>query len=184
MLASTYQERIIRGPQVKKFAEGLASHHTAITADGNTILEQAMIFHNLLAASKLYENIRFDELGTLLGIDAEKAEQIAVSSSFQFGCLPVCLFSLATLLRALPPPLPLSLSPSLPLSLILVRSRRWSLYRFRCMLQLPRNACLSATIFSADAHGYGVWRARIKGTDDWGGQTQREYGPDPPDSGV
>jgi len=77
MLASTYQERIIRGPQVKKFAEGLATHHTAITADGNTILEQAMIFHNLFAASKLYENIRFDELGTLLGIDAEKAEQIA-----------------------------------------------------------------------------------------------------------
>jgi len=41
------------------------------------MMTQAMIFHNLFAASKLYENIRFDELGTLLGIDAEKAEQIA-----------------------------------------------------------------------------------------------------------
>lgn len=77
MLNSTYQERIIRGPQANKFASQLLPHQTAVTADGNTILEQAMIFHNLFAASKLYENIRFDELGTLLGIDAEKAETIA-----------------------------------------------------------------------------------------------------------
>ena len=33
--------------------------------------------HNLLAASNLYYNITFGELGALLGISAEKAEQIA-----------------------------------------------------------------------------------------------------------
>jgi COP9 signalosome complex subunit 4 len=77
MLSATFQERIIRGPEANKFASQLLTHQTALTADGNTILEQAMIFHNLFAASKLYENIRFDELGTLLGIDAEKAEMIA-----------------------------------------------------------------------------------------------------------
>lgn len=36
-----------------------------------------MVMHNLLSASRLYDNILFDQLGELLGIDAEKAEFIA-----------------------------------------------------------------------------------------------------------
>ncbi|PUZ75363.1 hypothetical protein GQ55_1G158000 [Panicum hallii var. hallii] len=36
-----------------------------------------MIEHNLLSASKLYTNITFDELGTLLGIDPRKAGPFA-----------------------------------------------------------------------------------------------------------
>jgi len=74
MLEATYMERIIRGSQVTKFSEGLEAHQQALTTDGSTILDRAMIMHNLLSASRLYDNIKFDELGTLLGINAEQAE--------------------------------------------------------------------------------------------------------------
>lgn len=36
-----------------------------------------MFEHNLLSASKLYNNITFEELGSLLEISAAKAEKIA-----------------------------------------------------------------------------------------------------------
>ena len=48
-----------------------------MTADGSTVLERAMIEHNLAAASKLYMNIYSEELGQLLGTSAEKAERVA-----------------------------------------------------------------------------------------------------------
>lgn len=44
---------------------------------GSTILDRAVIEHNLLSASKLYNNITFEELGALLEIPAAKAEKIA-----------------------------------------------------------------------------------------------------------
>lgn len=44
---------------------------------GSTILERAVIEHNLLSASKLYNNVTFDELGALLEISPAKAEKIA-----------------------------------------------------------------------------------------------------------
>jgi COP9 signalosome complex subunit 4 len=40
-------------------------------------LERAVIEHNLLSASKLYNNITFEELGALLEIPPIKAEKIA-----------------------------------------------------------------------------------------------------------
>tara|TARA_B100000795_G_scaffold127160_1_gene94806 strand:- start:385 stop:504 length:120 start_codon:yes stop_codon:yes gene_type:complete len=39
------------------------------------VLERAVIEHNMLAASKLYNNISFEQLGALLGIDAAKVRQ-------------------------------------------------------------------------------------------------------------
>lgn len=36
-----------------------------------------MLEHNLLGASRIYRNIKVDQLGELLGIDAERAEQYA-----------------------------------------------------------------------------------------------------------
>ena len=41
---------------------------------GSTILERAVIEHNLLAASKLYNNISFEELGALLEISSTKVK--------------------------------------------------------------------------------------------------------------
>lgn len=48
-----------------------------MTGDGSTVLDKAVMEHNLLAASRLYDNIYFEELGQLLGVPAEKAERIA-----------------------------------------------------------------------------------------------------------
>lgn len=40
-------------------------------------MDRAVIEHNLLSASKLYNNISFEELGALLEIHPSKAEKIA-----------------------------------------------------------------------------------------------------------
>ncbi|RNA16763.1 COP9 signalosome complex subunit 4 [Brachionus plicatilis] len=77
ILEKMYLERIIRPDQVKEFESILQPHQKATTQDGSTLLDRAVIEHNLLAASKLYNNIRFDELGNLFGISAQKAEKIA-----------------------------------------------------------------------------------------------------------
>lgn len=39
---------------------------------GSSILDRAVIEHNLLSASKLYNNISFEELGSLLEIPSTK----------------------------------------------------------------------------------------------------------------
>jgi len=52
-------------------------HHSSLRYLGSTILERAVVQHNLLSASKVYNNITFDELGKLLHIDADKAEMVA-----------------------------------------------------------------------------------------------------------
>jgi len=77
VLEKMYLDHIIRPDQMKELAAQLTEHQKAKTADGSSILERAVIEHNLLAASKLYNNISFGELGKLLDISAEKAEKIA-----------------------------------------------------------------------------------------------------------
>ncbi|KAJ8022362.1 COP9 signalosome complex subunit 4 [Holothuria leucospilota] len=61
ILKKMYLERIIRGDQLQEFAAMLQPHQKATTAD----------------ASKLYNNIKFEELGALLEIPPSKAEKIA-----------------------------------------------------------------------------------------------------------
>ncbi|CAN1323448.1 COP9 signalosome complex subunit 4 [Linum perenne] len=76
-LYKVYLERILRKPEIDAFSEELKPHQKALLPDNFTVLDRAMIEHNLLSASKLYTNISFDELGTLLGIPPHKAEKIA-----------------------------------------------------------------------------------------------------------
>ncbi|KAJ3703412.1 hypothetical protein LUZ61_007117 [Rhynchospora tenuis] len=105
ILQKVYLERILRKPEIDAFAEELKPHQKALLPDNFTVLDRAMIEHNLLSASKLYTNIRFaneliiicftslfmptygfpwlifahsfEELGALLGIPPQKAEKIA-----------------------------------------------------------------------------------------------------------
>ncbi|TYI42993.1 hypothetical protein ES332_A01G138000v1 [Gossypium tomentosum] len=77
ILQKVYLERILRKPEIDAFAEELKPHEKAVLPDNFTVLDRAMIEHNILSASKLYTNISFDELGTLLGIPPHKAEKIA-----------------------------------------------------------------------------------------------------------
>ncbi|KAG6748870.1 hypothetical protein POTOM_048807 [Populus tomentosa] len=76
-LYKVYLERILRRPEIDAFSEELKAHQKALLPDNFTVLDRAMIEHNLLSASKLYTNISFGELGTLLGIPPHKAEKIA-----------------------------------------------------------------------------------------------------------
>jgi COP9 signalosome complex subunit 4 len=74
----TYIEvRHAANPQVAAFGKQLKPHQMASLPDGTTVLEAAVIEHNLAAAARLYNNIYLSELGTLLGVDGAKAEEIA-----------------------------------------------------------------------------------------------------------
>lgn len=84
ILEKIYLNRLLDTSEVEKFAEALPPHQLAQTADGSTVLDKAVVEHNLLAASRLYENIGTEELGAILGLKAsgddtagEKAEDYA-----------------------------------------------------------------------------------------------------------
>ena len=77
VLEKMYLDRIIHVNELQDFASALLSHQKGPSQDGTTILERAVIEHNLLAVSKIYKNISFSELGKLLGISPLKAEKIA-----------------------------------------------------------------------------------------------------------
>uniref|UniRef100_A0A1B0BYW8 COP9 signalosome complex subunit 4 n=1 Tax=Glossina palpalis gambiensis TaxID=67801 RepID=A0A1B0BYW8_9MUSC len=77
ILEKMYLDRIIRRSELQEFEALLQPHQKATTVDGSTILDRAVFEHNLLSASKLYNNIAFEELGALLEIPAAKAENIA-----------------------------------------------------------------------------------------------------------
>lgn len=72
-----YLDRLIKRSELQEFESLLQPHQKALTADGTTIVDHAVIEHNLLAASKLYNNITFSGLGALLEIPPEKAERTA-----------------------------------------------------------------------------------------------------------
>ena len=79
MLEKMFKDRIISNEEVVAFEKILGEHQKAATSSSRTVLQNSVIEHNLLAASKIYQNIRFDQLGTLLGIDAAEAEKLASS---------------------------------------------------------------------------------------------------------
>ncbi|KAB8356649.1 hypothetical protein FH972_024226 [Carpinus fangiana] len=77
ILEKIFLDRVLEPAEVQAFAAKLPAHQLARTADGTTVLERAVLEHNLLGASKLYRNIGIEALGLLLGVDAERAEQYA-----------------------------------------------------------------------------------------------------------
>lgn len=65
--------------EVKKFEEGLKPHQKSVTAESYTVLQKAVLEHDVLALSKIYTNISFDQLTKLLEIPLEKAEILVAS---------------------------------------------------------------------------------------------------------
>lgn len=76
ILEKMYLGTLVKREQVSEFAHRLSSHQLATLSDGSTVLDKAIMEHNLLAASRLYLNISFDELGLVLGVDSLKAERM------------------------------------------------------------------------------------------------------------
>lgn len=79
VLEKVYKDRILRQSEVQSFAATLSEHQLALLPDGSTVLDRSVTEHNLLAASRLYENITFEELGRLLGVPSAKAERMAAA---------------------------------------------------------------------------------------------------------
>ncbi len=79
ILEKMFLDRLLSTEEVDKFAASLQPHQLAKTADGSTVLAKAVVEHNLLSASRLYNNIGRNELGQLLDLDAEKSEEIAAT---------------------------------------------------------------------------------------------------------
>lgn len=84
ILEKMFLDRLLTADEVKKFAASLLPHQLALTADGSTVLSKAVVEHNLLAASKLYDNISTSALAEILnlkdakdGTAAERAEDYA-----------------------------------------------------------------------------------------------------------
>lgn len=84
ILEKMFLDRLLSAAEVDTFAASLMPHQLAPTADGSTVLAKAVVEHNLLAASRLYENIATAALGKILGLEdgeggtaAEKAEDYA-----------------------------------------------------------------------------------------------------------
>jgi len=76
---SLLQERIISASETATFEQLLQDHQKADTGSGRTVMQNSVIEHNLLAASKIYRSIRFDQLASLLGITPDEAEALAAS---------------------------------------------------------------------------------------------------------
>lgn len=74
MLQKMFTDRIIRPEEVQTFAASLDGRPGS---NDPSTLEQAIREHNLLAASKVYLNISFEELGVLLSIRPSEAEKLA-----------------------------------------------------------------------------------------------------------
>jgi len=77
ILTKMYTEQLVHRDEMAVFEQSLQPHQKALTADGYTFPEKAVIEHNMLAAGRLYDNIHFRELGSLLRLDAAKAETVA-----------------------------------------------------------------------------------------------------------
>jgi len=78
ILEKMFMERIIKTEEKDKFNEVLSPHQKEKVGGGErTLLERAIMEHNLLAASKVYNNIRFEDLGNLLNISPDQAERVA-----------------------------------------------------------------------------------------------------------
>ncbi|EFY90963.1 hypothetical protein J3458_003190 [Metarhizium acridum] len=75
ILEKMFLDRLLSPAEVDKFAEALEPHQLATTSDGSTVLARAVVEHNLLGTSRLFNNIRFEALGSLLGLDADRAEE-------------------------------------------------------------------------------------------------------------
>lgn len=82
-----FLERVLRKSEVDKFAQTLKPHQMAILNDGSTVLDRAVMEHNLLSASKLYNNITFAELGSLLEISPERVSTILTRLQTQLTLL-------------------------------------------------------------------------------------------------
>jgi len=79
LVEKMFMERLIVKSDYEVFESTLAEHQMRLTKEGWTLLQKAVIEHNLIATSKLYVNITLSDLALILNVDAAGAENIAAS---------------------------------------------------------------------------------------------------------
>lgn len=77
LLEAIHMERLLQAEQVEALRQLLQPHQATAMIDDESVVDRAVVEHNLLAASKLYCNIKFEELGALLRVSPQKAETTA-----------------------------------------------------------------------------------------------------------
>jgi len=77
LLTKVFLGRLLGRDDVEAFRATLPPHQLATLPDGSTVLDRACSEHNLVAASRLYCNVSFDQLGALLGLSPDRAEAVA-----------------------------------------------------------------------------------------------------------
>ena len=90
ILEKLFMQRIIKQSDVEKFSEKLQDHHKALLSSGRTVLENAIIEHNIIAISNLYSNLTFQELGDILHVPTLQAEHY-VAEMVQEGRIKVVI---------------------------------------------------------------------------------------------
>lgn len=84
-------ERLIAKSDYEVFETTLAEHQMRLTKEGWTLLRKAVIEHNLIATSKLYNNITMADLAKILEVDADGVCPIfLLLTSCMFACVYLC----------------------------------------------------------------------------------------------
>ena len=76
MLERMFNDKVINKEISGKFEETLEDHQKATTAEGYTVLEKAVLEHNIRVVSNIYQTISYEGLGTFLGITKQDAEKL------------------------------------------------------------------------------------------------------------
>ena len=71
LLAKMFVGEVIRQEHVQEFKAKLEDFQNVMMSDGYSVLDKALIEHNIVVISKIYMNIRFSELGNFLNIQPE-----------------------------------------------------------------------------------------------------------------
>ncbi|VDK51023.1 unnamed protein product [Anisakis simplex] len=75
VLQKMHLERLIKHDEVSEFEKSLSAHQREVH-DGCSILQRAVIEHNVIAISNIFMNISFDDLAQLLEINVKRAEKV------------------------------------------------------------------------------------------------------------
>lgn len=79
LLTKMFKGYIVKKSDLGAFEESLQQHQKSTTPEGYTLLEKAVIEHNMLATSNVYLNIRISDLSEILLIDEHRAEKVAAT---------------------------------------------------------------------------------------------------------
>ena len=77
LLERMFTERFVAPADAQSFEGTLEAHQRAVTSDGSTIFQKALLEHNMAAAQRVYAAIAFPALAKRLGIEPARAEGIA-----------------------------------------------------------------------------------------------------------